>query len=57
MTRQSKNLQPSLFEDETPRAGLASAQMVNLAALLEALLREIATALVNGEIGDEQDHD
>jgi hypothetical protein len=57
MTRQSKNLQPSLFEDEMPRAELAGAQMVNLAALLEALLREIATALVNGEIGDEQDHD
>ncbi|HEV8256982.1 MAG TPA: hypothetical protein VGR42_08415 [Casimicrobiaceae bacterium] len=57
MTRQSKNLQPSLFEDATPRAGLAGAQMVNLAALLEALLREIATALANGEIGDEQDHD
>ena len=57
MTRQSKSRQPSLFEDETPRAVLAGAQMVNLAALVEALLREIATALVNGEIGDEQDHD
>jgi hypothetical protein len=30
--------------------------MVTLAALVEALLREIATALENGEIGDEQDH-
>jgi hypothetical protein len=57
MTRQSKNLQPSLFEDETPRVLLAAAQMVDLAALVEALLREIATALANGETGDEQDHD
>ena len=57
MTRQSKNHQANLFKDETPRAVLAGAQMVNLAALLEALLREIATALVNEEIGDEQDHD
>ena len=36
---------------------LAAAQMVDLAALVEALLREIATAMANGEIGDEQDHD
>ena len=57
MPHQPGKLQPSLFEDETPRAVLAGAQMVNLAALAEALLREIATALVNGEIGNEQDHD
>ncbi len=56
MTRQSKTLQPSLFEDEAPRVVLAAAQMVDLAALVEALLREIATALANGETGDEQDH-
>ena len=36
---------------------LAAAQMVELAALVEALLREIATALANGEASDEQDHD
>ena len=57
MTRQSKNLEPSLFEDEAPRVVLAAAQMVDLAALVEALLREIATALANGGTGDEQDHD
>jgi hypothetical protein len=57
MTRHSKNLQPSLFEDEAPRVVLTAAQMVDLAALVEALLREIATALANGETGDEQDHD
>ena len=58
MTRQSKNLQPSLFDgDEAPRVVLAAAQMVDLAALVEALLREIATALAKGERGNEQDHD
>ena len=57
MTRQAKNLQPSLFEDEAPRVLLAAAQMVDLAGLVEALLREIATALADGEPGDEQDHD
>jgi hypothetical protein len=55
MPRQSKNLQPSLFEDEAPRVILAA--VGDLAALVEALLREIATALANVESGDEQDHD
>ena len=58
MTRHSKNRPPSLFEgDEAPRVVLAAAQMVDLAALVEALLREIATALAKGGTGDEQDHD
>ena len=57
MTRQSKNLQPSLFENEPPRVVLAAAQMVDLTALVEALLGEIATVLANGETGDEKDHD
>jgi hypothetical protein len=56
MTRQSKNLQPSLFERDAPRVELAAAQKVDLAALLEALLREIATALASGESGHDQDH-
>jgi hypothetical protein len=56
MTRQSEKLQPSLFDVDEPRVVLAAAQMVDLAALMEVLLREIATALANGEIGDEQDH-
>jgi hypothetical protein len=57
MTHQSKNLQPSLFEDNAPGVMLAAALMIDLAALVEALLREIAIALANGEIGDEQDYD
>jgi len=56
MTRRSEELQPSLFEGDAPRVVLAAAQMIDLAVLVEALLREIATALANGEIGDEQDH-
>lgn len=57
MTRQSEKLQPSLFDEHKCPIELAAAQMVNLAALVEALLREIATALANTEIGDEQSHD
>ena len=57
MPRRSKNLQLSLFEDEAPRVVLAAAPMSDLAALLEAPLREIAIALANRETGDEQSHD
>jgi len=58
MSRQSKDLQLSLFEgNEAPRVVLATAQMVEVAALVETLLREIATALANWEASDEQDHD
>ena len=57
MSCRSKDLQLSLFEgDETPQIALATAQMVDLAALVEALLREIATALIIREVSDEQDH-
>ena len=57
MTRQRKKLQPSLFDKDDAPVELAAAQMVDLAALVEALLREIATELANTEIGDEQGHD
>ena len=58
MSRQSKELQLSLFAgNEAPRIVLATAQMVEVAALVETLLREIATALANWEASDEQDHD
>ena len=56
MSCRSKGLQPSLFE-AAPGVELATAQIVDLAVLVEALLREIATALANGEASDEQDHD
>ena len=58
MSRQPNDLQLRLFEgNEAPQVVLAPAQMVDLAALVEALLREIATALANGEASDEQDHE
>ena len=56
MTCPSENLQPSLFEEDEPRVALVATQKVDLAMLVEALLREIATALASGEIGDDQDH-
>jgi hypothetical protein len=57
MSYRSKDLQLSLFEgNEPPRVVLATVQMVDLSALVETLLREIATALANGEASDEQDH-
>ena len=58
MSCRPKDLQLSLFAgNEAPRVVLATAQMVDLAALVETLLREIATALANWEASDEQDHD
>jgi len=57
MTRRSESLQRNLFEEDEPRVELAAAQRVNLAALVEVLLREIATALANGESGHDQNHD
>ena len=57
MSYRSKDLQLSLFEgNEAPRVVLATVQMVDLSASVQTLLREIATALANGEVSDEQDH-
>jgi hypothetical protein len=58
MVRQSRNCQPSLFEEKTPPVKLCPARRAELAGLVEALLREIAAALINkrsGESVDEQD--
>jgi hypothetical protein len=57
MTRRSESLQRNLFEEDEPRVELAAAQKIDLAALMEVLLREIATALANGESGHDQNHD
>jgi hypothetical protein len=59
MARKSEHHQPSLFEEETPLVKPCPARRVELASLVEALLREIAATLVNvnsGESIDEQDH-
>jgi hypothetical protein len=59
MPRQSKSRQPSLFDKETPPVKLCLAREAELARLVEALLREIAAALINTKSGEsvhEQDH-
>jgi hypothetical protein len=56
MTRQFENPLPSLFDEDKPRVELAPTQKIELATLVKALLLEIATALANGETGDDQDH-
>ena len=58
MTHRSKNLQPSFFEAGPPRVALRPKQKAELAATLEALLREIAASLAkaaNRESGDDED--
>jgi hypothetical protein len=57
MTRRSESLQRNLFEEDEPLVALAATQKVDLAALVEVLLREIAIALASGESGHDQDHD
>jgi hypothetical protein len=51
MTHQSESFQRNLFEEDEPRVELAATQKVNLAALVEVLLREIAAALASRESG------
>ena len=56
MERQSRHRQRSLFDEDKPPVVLAAATMAELAKLVEALLLEIAAALANGGLGDDQDH-
>ena len=56
MKRKSASLQPDLFEQDEPGVAQIPGQMEQLAALVEALLLEIAVALAVGEVGDDQDH-
>jgi hypothetical protein len=56
MIHPSQNLQPSLFEEDPPPVRLLPSQRDDLVAVVEALLREIATALASRETGDDQDH-
>jgi hypothetical protein len=46
MARKSEHRQPSLFDEETSLANPCPARKVELAALVELLLREIAATLV-----------
>ena len=45
MERKSEHRQPSLFDEETPLANPCPACRIELASLVEALLREIAATL------------
>ncbi|WP_189524327.1 MULTISPECIES: hypothetical protein [unclassified Mesorhizobium] len=56
MKRQFESPQPSLFELGEPSVVLTRAQEIELTMLMETLLREIAMALANGEIANDQDH-
>ena len=56
MKYKSASSQPDRFEQEEPRALPSLLQKEQLAALVEALLREIAVALAAREVGDDQNH-
>ena len=55
-TETRENLQLSLLEQGQPDVELSPTTRPQLATLIEALLSEIAAALVTGEVGDDQDH-
>ena len=55
MVRKSKHHQPSLFDEETPLVKPCPAHRIELAGLVEALLREIAATLVNVRRGESID--
>jgi len=56
MKRQFRHLQRRLFDEDEPPVVLPGAQMAELATLVEALLLEIAAALANGGVANDQDH-
>jgi hypothetical protein len=56
MTRNAIVRQRDLFEADERQTAPIPVQREQLAGLIEALLREIATALTGGEVDDDQDH-
>ena len=56
MKQNAASRQPDLFDVDEHQRAPTSAQREQLAGLIEALLREIATALIGGEVDDDQDH-
>ena len=56
MKHKSASSPPDLFEQEKPRALPSPLQKEQLAALVKALLLEIAVALAAREVGDDQNH-
>jgi hypothetical protein len=56
MKQNAASRQRDLFDVDAYQRAPIPAQKEQLAALVEALLREIAAALAAGEVGDDQDH-
>lgn len=56
MKQNAASRQPDLFDMDEHQTVPIPAQREQLAALVEALLREIASALATGEVGDDQNH-
>jgi len=56
MKRKSGSTQPDLFEQNRQGVSLVPSNQERLAALVEALLLEIAAALAIGKVADDQDH-
>jgi hypothetical protein len=56
MTRNATVRQRDLFEADEGQTAPIQVQREQFAGLVEALLREIATALTSGEVDDDQDH-
>ena len=56
MKQNAARRQPDLFDMDERQTAPIPAPHQQLMGLVEALLREIAAALVSGEVGDDQDH-
>jgi hypothetical protein len=56
MKSRSARIQPDLFEQAGPSILSLPGQRERLAALVEAMLIEIAASLAVGEVNDDQDH-
>jgi hypothetical protein len=56
MKQKAASRQRDLFDVDDYQMSPIPAQREQLAASVEALLREIAAALAAGEVGDDQDH-
>ena len=55
-TKTRESIQLGLFEQEQPDVELSPTRRQQLAALIEALMIEIAAVLTTMEVGDDQDH-
>ena len=56
MKRKSARIQPDLFEQNRPGVLPVPLHKEQLAALVKALLLEIAATLASGKVADDQDH-